>query len=420
MKLLPGLYKALVVMISASILLTGCVKDKATRTYTIFTPVYKTTAEVRANMKTASPEKIDHAGKLVVLGKYIFLNEVDRGVHIIDNSNPSSPRQVAFVNIPGNLDLAVKGNVLYADSFTDLVALDVSDPLRVSLKKVVEDAFPERLYANGFVGDTTRVIVDWLQKDTTVAYELNNGNWGGGCPNCSLVYNSASSYAAPSQNTVVGTGGSMARFTIIKESLFTVGQSSLSVYGISTPENPVFSSTLNLAWGIETVYPFRDRLFIGSTSGMFIYDVSSPATPTRLGQFSHVTACDPVIADDDFAFVTLRSGTRCSSAADQLDVLDVNNLTAPSLVKSYPMSNPHGLAKDGGTLFICDGTEGLKVYDASDVRNLKLVDQVKGFESFDVIAMNKLAIVVSKDGLREFDYSDPAHVRLLSRLEWAN
>jgi len=372
-----------------------------------------------ANMTSNNPREIKHAGKLVVLGKYIFLNEVDRGFHIIDNSNPSSPRSVAFVDIPGNVDLAVKGNFLYADSYTELVTLDITDPLHVRVKKVIEDAFPERRYANGFMGDTSRVIVDWLQKDTTVSYDLNNGNWRAGCPGCGFAVDMASSFAAPPQNSQIGTGGSMARFTIIRETLYTVGESNMSVYTISSPADPVFSTNVALGWGIETIFPFRDRLFIGSTTGMFIYDVSNPVSPTRLGRFSHVTACDPVIADDKFAFVTLRSGLRCSNAGDQLDVLDVSNLSSPTLIKTYRMTNPHGLAKDGNTLFICDGTDGLKIFDAGDVKNLKLIDHVKGFESYDVIALNKLAIVVAKDGLREFDYSDPANVKLLSSLRWA-
>jgi hypothetical protein len=174
-----------------------------------------------------------------------------------------------------------------------------------------------------------------------------------------------------------------------------------------------------MGWGIETIYPFKDKLFIGSNSGMFIYDVTNESNPVKIGKFSHLTSCDPVIADEKYAFVTLRGGVRCSNGSNQLDVLDISSLTAPSLVKSYPMAGPLGLSKDGNSLFICDGTDGLKVYNASDVKDLKLINHIKGFETYDVIAYNNLAIVVCKDGLRQYDYSNVNDVRLLSRVGWA-
>lgn len=88
--------------------------------------------------------RLKNLGKVFVLGNYIFLNEIDKGVHIIDNKNPSAPVNKYFVAIPGNLDLAVKGNTLYADSYRDLLTLDISDPDNVQVKKTIENIFPAK------------------------------------------------------------------------------------------------------------------------------------------------------------------------------------------------------------------------------------------------------------------------------------
>ena len=90
---------------------------------------------------------------------------------------------------------------------------------------------------------------------------------------------------------------------------------------------------------------------------------------------------------------------------NQLDIVKLNNLSNAELVKTYNLTSPQGLSKDGDLLFICDGTDGLKVYDASDVMNLQLIKQFPGLETYDVIANNKIAIVVAKDGLYQYDYS---------------
>ena len=175
-----------------------------------------------------------------------------------------------------------------------------------------------------------------------------------------------------------------------------------------------------MAWGIETIYPFKNNLFIGSTTGMYIFNINNPDNPQQTGEFNHVRSCDPVVADDNFAYVTLRSGSKCQGFTNQLEVLRLNNLVDPSLVKTYSMTNPHGLSKDGNLLFICDGKDGLKVYNSQKPDNLQLLSHLKGIETYDVIAYNQVAIVVAKDGLYQYNYSDPANIRLLSKLTITN
>jgi hypothetical protein len=149
---------------------------------------------------------------------------------------------------------------------------------------------------------------------------------------------------------------------------------------------------------------------------MFIYNVTNPDNPTAAGQFNHVRVCDPVIADDDFAYVTLSSGSVCMGFNNELDILKLNNFTNPQLLKVYPLTNPKGLSKSGNHLFICDGVAGVKVYNASDVMNMQLVKTISGIDAFDVIAYNNIALVVAKDGLYQYDYSDISNIRLLSKI----
>jgi hypothetical protein len=402
--------------------LAGCVKDKYTHTYTFYTPVYKTTAEVRANIKSNKSREIERPGKLFIKGNYIFLNDIDKGIHILDNSSPANPKNVAFIDIPGNMDLAVKGNILYADLYTDLIAIDISNPLQVTVKSFIDNAFPFRMYSGGFAADRSKIIVDWEKRDTTITFDGPGGNFWSSCSGCVLEDMSRMSGLSPLSSqkafSPFGMGGSMARFTIVNSHLYTVSNQSLDVFNISTPENPSFTSKVQLGWGIETIYPFKNKLFIGSVTGMFIYDISNPAQPSKQGQFNHVRRCDPVIAEDKYAYVTLRTGTGCPGSTNQLDVVDITDVFNPSLVKSYPMSNPHGLSKDGDLLFICDGKQGLKVYDASDPNNVSLLKHISGPDTYDVIAWNDVAIVSAADGLYQYDYSNVNDIKLLSKTGW--
>lgn len=404
----------------AAMLFQSCVKDNCTSHYYYWEPMYKTKAEVKANIKGNAAREIERPGKIYIRGNYIFLNELDKGIHVIDNSNPSSPRNIAFIDIPGNIDMAVKGNILYADFFTDMVTIDISNPLQVAVKKFTDNLFPERAWGNGFSPQTGQVIVDWIRRDTVAAIDCGGKNgFFNPMRNRSdiLFFSSVGSGGSASASTSpFGVGGSMARFTVVNDYLYGVSASSLNVVSIANAADPVFSNTVNLGGGIETIYPFKNRLFIGSVSGMFIYDISNPTIPVRQGAFTHATSCDPVIADDYNAFVTLRSGTACQGFSNQLDVLDIANINAPALIKSYPLTNPHGLAKDESILIICDGKAGLKFYNSSNTSNINLLKTIRGIEAYDVIAQNKWALVVAKDGLYQYDYSNLSNIKLLSKL----
>lgn len=406
--------KIAIVFFASTSLFQSCLKDTATKTYTLYSPVYKSTAQVRAGIRNDAPSPILKPGKIVVLGNYIFLNEIDKGVHIIDNTNPSVPVNKNFIAIPGNLDLAVKGNTLYADLYRDLVTIDISNPTAVEVKKITKNVFPPRQYPGFFIQDTSRVIVDWIKKDTTVTASDQAVSFPGG-----VIYDSrsmlASSAVVPSP---IGVSGSMARFTLLNNYLYTVTDYNLNVFDISQSEDPVFINQKLVGWQIETIFPFKGNLFIGSKAGVYIYSTANPVQPNQLSMFGHVTICDPVIADDNYAYVTLHDGTTCGGKINQLDILDISNITNPRYIKTYPLTNPHGLSKDGNTLFICDGAAGLKVFDASDVYNMKLLQSVTGINAYDIIAINNNAIVVAKDGLYQYDYTNNKQITLRSKITY--
>lgn len=418
MKRHPLLVLQLMMTVILMFSLSACDKEKTTRSYTWYTPVYKLLPEVRAEMKTSPARGLKKPGKIYIYGNYIFLNEINEGVHVFDNSQPTSPKNIGFIPIPGNEDLAAQGNVLFADSYSDLVTFDISDPKDIKAINFTDNAFPYRSTYYGYYGrrpanDSIKVTVDWIRHDTTVAYERSPGPIY-----LEAMLSSSSSFAAQPSKSSVGMGGSMARITLLNNHLYTVSTNELYSFNISNPREPKYLNKTVIANNqiIETIYPFKNKLFIGSTQGMFIYDVSTPGSPVKQGQFIHVRSCDPVIADDTKAWVTLRSGTTCGGSVNQLEVVDIKDLSNPFLIKAYSLTNPFGLGKEGNILFICDGKDGVKVYDATDASDLKLIKKIDGMETYDVIAFNNRALVVAKDGLYQFDYSNVNNIRLLSKI----
>ncbi|GAO41069.1 LVIVD repeat-containing protein [Flavihumibacter petaseus] len=214
--------------------------------------------------------------------------------------------------------------------------------------------------------------------------------------------------AAPDNNSGNGKSGSMARFTMVGNYLYIVDLSSLKAYDCSDPENPKLSGSTYLSWNIETIYPYQDKLFIGSSNGMYVFSLEDPANPKMEGSVSHVRACDPVIGNDTVAYVTLRSfGNNCGSTTNVLNVYNIKNSAQPVLVNTIEMASPYGLGMSDTALYVCDGTSGLKVYNIANAWQPELVKTISGFDFQDVIPYGDILISHIADGFHFFDISDP-------------
>lgn len=404
----------LVVLTAIVVLFTGCFKDhvKRTQTYKIYTPVYEKRELVLNSINGNAAEAIEQAGKIYIKDHFVYLNEVNKGIHVIDNSNPANPQRVAFLSLPGNTDIAIKGHTLYADMYSDLVAVDITDIHNTKITKTINNFFPGRAQFYGqptFLNDM--VIVDWIIKDTTIEVTDNVV----ATPNCSNCYmETLASANGAKANASTGTAGSMAGMVLLKDHLYAITEMhSLGIVDITNEATPTVDTSFFAGFDLQTIFPFEDKLFLGSAIGMFMFDVSDPVHPVSVGEFSHGRACDPVITDGHYAYVTLHAGSYCGGSANELNVIDVNDLQHPQLVKTYPLIKPTGLCKDGDLLFICDGTE-VKLYNAAQPAALELLQQIKSKDPYDVIAGDKIAMVVCNDGLYQYDYSDINNIRQLS------
>lgn len=408
---------------AAMISFSGCLKDKCESTviYQVYKPVYVQMDDVRTQLSTESPRELKKAGKIYVYGNYLFINEHREGIHVIDNSDPANPQNISFIKIPGCEDMAVRDNILYASSYVDLVSLDISNPLSVQVVCRTKDVFdPLALYQDlGYLVyyEPTTETIERPCDSPTYYYKFDN--WG----RQEMLFidaaiNFAGNSAGSNDSGVAGVGGSMARFTMAAGRLYTVSNNDLKVFGLNAEGCSDLRSTVPIGWGIETIFPYQDKLFVGSSSGMFIFDNSNPDQPHQLSSFQHARACDPVYVSGTKAYVTLRDGTDCEGFINQLDVVDITNITSPSLLRSFPMHNPHGLSISDDKLFLCEGNQGLKIFDASEWNLIpqRLLAHQGGFFAYDVITLGdkKLAIVVGKDGLYQFDFSDPAQPKQLS------
>ena len=401
---------------------TGC-SDKTVQVFNANQPVYQDLATWRATtFALAAPTALQHPGKIYIYNNLLIVNELLKGVHIYDNANPSAPVDLGFLPVHANMDIAVRNNVMYLDSYSDLLSFDISDPRNPRFLTRINDVFTfDRFYQlPGFdenlplvAHDPTKgVIMSWIQGETTVDLYVYGGPRedmlssfsGGGNPTGSVLQGGT------------GTGGSTARFTIYDHYLYTLESWQLGVFDIA--DGMVHTSDVGLFQNSETLFPQDGYLYMGTTTGMSIYSLSNPTNPTFVSTYTHITSCDPVAVQGDKAFVTLSTARNCQGTVNSLMVIDLSNIAEPTLMYEFPMTNPKGLGLDGNTLFLCDGADGLKIFDKTDLSAIpnNLISQFGNIFSADVIPYNQVLIMTSAEGIYQYSYADLNNIVQLSQI----
>lgn len=406
--------------------LSGC-KDSfiEEHTYTANVPVYMSWSDLRKSTEPQTSRAIVEQGKIYLKDNLLFVNEKYKGIHLFDNSNPSSPLDRGFIEIPGNVDMAVKGNFLYADSYVDLVVFDISDignPTEVyRLKDIFPYTMPETTepYPISKVDTAKGVIIGWKVQQVTERTDVP------GYRGIQVYYNkeinsfySVDASSSGSGSQIVGVGGSLARFIISGDQLYALNNNNLQMVDISNSIQPAAGNKISLMRMVETLFVDNGKLFIGTQTGMLIYDLSTPANPSYVSEYNHFQSCDPVVVSDGYAYVTMRAGNRCGNFSNMMDVVDLRVISNPQLVKNYTMVDPYGLGIDNKTLFVCDGSAGLKIYDVTDPLRIDehLLKTFPDINATDAIPTGASLIVLATDGIYQYDYSDLQNIVLLSHI----
>lgn len=391
-----------------------------TREVVTYKPVYIDLDTYNQEVKTVAPREVVLPGVINRYGHYLFINEWNQGIHVIDNADPAHPITTQFIEINNNKHFSIKDGILYANRYDALVAVDIHD-----LNEVKEvNRIPQVFF------DEAQVTEQGILSH----YELVGTRETGACGNNfgwmsdgTLFFSEFSSTNAPdfistadvrnvmdgipSQGTSVGS--STARFSIIDDKLLVLTSNELNAYSISNVSDIQLVGSSSIV-DAETIFPMGEYIFVGGQSGMSINKLNENGTLSYISDYAHSRSCDPVVANDGFAYVTLRSGNTCQGYTNQLDVLDIHDIFNPKLVNTHILTNPRGLTLLGSKLYVCDGPVGVRVFDLTDPRGTAsgIFDKL---HANDILPVNSDVLVVSgEDGIYQLDVSDRDHPAFLS------
>ncbi len=406
----------------------GCSKTcTVNSTFRIYTPIYKSWGEIRNAFGSTQPQLLKNIGNMVVMGDRLYLVEVDKGVHVIDNANVGQPVVLAFITMPGCRQLSVKGNTLFADSYSDLLSIDASSPLQATLVKRDKDVYPMHQYEGGFADDPIKgAIVGWAEKDTSInvdCSQLQNNRIvqrnKSGQAQTFMTQSSSSNNSTTTGGTAMKNEGPQAISSSFSRSA-TIGN---YIYSLVNHQLYVFHQTAGLKTkinlnnaNIETIQAANGNLFMGSETGMSIYDCSNLENPKQAGTFQHVRSKDPVVVEGSNAFVTTRRHN--GSGFNELSVVDITNIYAPRELANQTLTGPYGLAVSSGNIYICDGDAGLRLYKFQNAKLSKIRD-ISTTPVYDIIYYTNNLLVKGNDGLYYYNATQKDNPQFAGKLLFA-
>ena len=404
---------------------SACTKDKGTIkvTFQEATAIYGDLENVRATPLNAAARTIENAGKIYLAENFVLVGEEGVGIHVIDNSNRANPTNTSFINIPGNKEFFVEGNVLYAESNYDMLKIDISNPNQVTLlsraKNAVQSTFlnaeGEALLGFDF---TQKTIV--LDKDDNFYSEMQRSNY--------VYYDYARNIIPSSAIPTSFAGNSAAQSGTVNR----INKNGDYVYLISN-NNIIVLNDNNFATNfvindspindMETVFPYKDHLFIGSSSSMGVFKLDNPMDPEESFSFSHATSCDPVLPHNEVAYITLRNSaddTRCQGNINTLIVVDIEDISQPKEIQTIEMTSPYGMTTIGNHLFVGEGENGLKIFDIINNQQPELVNQIPTVEAYDIISdpqNSNIIFIAGPQGLSQFTIDENLNLNIQSTIE---
>ena len=359
--------------IGLTVLFTSCNQDRGTisMTYNKATAIYGDIEEVRNVPLYAAARSIDNPGKIFIGNDFLLIGEEGAGIHVFDNSNPSSPAPVGFIQLPFTKEFYVENNFIYAESHYDFLKIDlttITSPVMVDRE---ENAFSQPITNSAgetLMGFNFNVVTESFKLNSDEARALEESRY--------LYYDYMNNMIPPSSvpSSFAGNGtevkGTLNKITVANNHVYVIGEDKLYAFKDDAGALTYIGETY-VQPGMETVYPENDRLFIGTESSMVVMNISSPSSPEHISTYAHPTSCDPVYPFGNVAYLTLRTGdfSGCSGDENTLDVIDISNINSPFDIASIPMTSPYGMTVVNNYLFVGEGVNGLTVFDVTNPQN---------------------------------------------------
>jgi len=314
-----------------------------------------------------------------VHGDYAYIANRDRGLQIVDITNPRDPQIVGIYNSNNRIrDAAVRYPYCVIIEDSTMATLDISDPSNPV--EVFE-------FGYGFIDGVRRLEVKGdsclvLTYGGFNIYEIADDgfpelkSYGGisyGCRSVEISGNyvyltqyesvyifDASTYQAQLINEIE-TGYQYYDTRISGDYAYFISETSgLHVYDISNSVNPVFLASLPIeGWWPRLTSSGRYLYYLSQGNDLAVIDIFDPVNPRILGKLDGYDDIYRVTACGNHAFAAEKyAGIHVVDINSPEDIFPVSFIPYPDSVRWFSASEDY--------LYVLNGDDGFSIYDISD------------------------------------------------------
>lgn len=188
----------------------------------------------------------------------------------------------------------------------------------------------------------------------------------------------------------------------------------LCIVDISDPSDPMIEGIFASGESINSVTIRDNYAYVTAEEGFFIFDISKPSNPIKIGENCSISAYN-VVVSGNYAYLASYSG---------LDVVDITNPSNPTKVGECTTDSAGSVFVLGNYAYVTNFYNGLFIIDISNPSNPIKVGQYTAGEYFrSVVVSDNYAYLATtgKSGLCVLDVSDnsnPIVVSLYPELFW--
>ncbi|MGL1901517.1 MAG: hypothetical protein OCC49_05245 [Fibrobacterales bacterium] len=379
----------------------------------VYTPYLEYLALIK-NVPAVTPNNL---GYTLIHGKWKLVNEVNEGIHVYDNTDSQNSIYTTFISIPGNNDFVIKNNILLANSYEVLLAIDFTTPTAVTLLKDIPEILISEDYKGEMVVSKERgLVTEMIEVKTTevycrngLRYANNNESSYGREENSSDDY-----YYAMSNNSMTSestwpyydTSADVNNFVLGDDYLYVLKQGVLVTIDVEDETSPKYLSQNEVnKWSITSINNSNGVLFLAGDREIQLVDISKPSNPRIRDPLIGITRCDEIIAVEDYIYAGRTRNKNCDNRENSLLIVNISDKSEPVIEEVYSMGGPSDIEIVDGYLYVCDGRAGFKIY-AVEGAELDLIAQIDSIVVETVSIAGLVATLSGEGGVYTYDLSD--------------
>ncbi|MCX7037906.1 MAG: hypothetical protein NT005_02045, partial [Spirochaetes bacterium] len=369
------------------------------------------------------------ARDIVVRGRYAYVADAEKGLAVLDVGDPRAPELIGSRYTSDARGVALLGNVAYiADGAMGIKAIDVSNPRNPSRIASLAGANARGLAVAGstlYVADGDEGLRAYDLADPRDPSPVGAFQWRGGPARGLAVLGDrilllqehgvavidVVDRARPAAAGTIGGPGASAVAADGGYALVVDGDSRVGVYDLSDPRGPVQLDLLAVegdgASGAPGIAVHADHAYVASEAGLQVLDVLVTGRSFAVGSCRTPGRTFGVAVAEGRAYVAGHAaGLRV------IDVSDPSRLSDASLTAAVATRFAQSVALEAGLAFIADGDAGVRIVDVSGV-NPREIGAYRIGAAVGRVAVREgtLFAACGAGGLRIVDASDPANPR---------